>query len=410
MKPLISFIFLSLSLLVQTEESLIPGVIVHGVLDYRHATLQGRSIALDGPWKFFPNQVDGNLSASTTDRQVPSWWVAGDQNPALNAGTFRLTVLLAKEDIGKSLALQMPGVYSAYSLWINRQLIGKNGVVAMESSSSQPQWRPTTYTFQPTSDSLDIRVAISNYFHHRTGIGESIYLGDADRMLHQKQQRDLFGNILFFSLVLFASVAVIAYFVGTLRDKAIFYYACLCLAWALRSIFSNHYLITTWWPEISWDLSMRVEYITIYLSTLFGSLLVGRLFPRDVNRKWRIAYVVVCIAFTLFTLLTPPLLFTRFVQVYLAMSSVLLLSILVIFVRAYVANRKGLGLLLGCLMLAVIMFAYVILSYEGLFELNELVFNGGFLLLFLISGLATFNRLKKMSAGDEDLLTFDQFR
>jgi hypothetical protein len=118
----------------------------------------------------------------------------------------------------------------------------------------------------------------------------------------------------------------------------------------------------------------------------------------------------VCSVFTLFTLLTPPLQFTRYVQLYLAFSGLLLISILVIVFRAYLESRQGMGILIYCLFLAAVLFGYVILAYEGLFALNPFIFNGGFLILFFSGGIATLNRLMKVESGEGDLTDRLNFR
>lgn len=411
MKSLYFFVLLAFQTVAQSTLPSSKEAVRNGILDLRSESAL-HSIHLDGLWQFTPNQLlpPGRKSEVANFIAVPSWWVSERQSPPTTHGTYDLLVLLPKANQQRQLAIAMPGVYSSYTLWVNDELLGANGIVSADAEHEVPQWKPATYSFLPTSDSLHVRIQLSNHSHFRSGIGETIYLGDAASMLAEETDRQLYSSILFFALILFALAAIVRYFVGSVQDKAIFYYALLCISWATRSVFSNHYLVTQWWPEIPWDVCMRVEYITIYVTTLFGSLLVGRLFPQDVNRVARVLFVIICSVFTLFTLFTPPLLFTRYVQLYLGISSILLLSMLIIIIRAYVANRRGLSYLLGCLLLAIVMFAYVILAYEGVFELNEFLFNGGFVLLFMASGLATFYRLKKMAAGDEDMLTFDQFK
>jgi hypothetical protein len=91
------------------------------------------------------------------------------------------------------------------------------------------------------------------------------------------------------------------------------------------------------------------------------------------------------------------------------LSSALLIYLIVIIVRAYIESRQGASYLLMCLLLGVLMFAYVILAYEGVFELNELFFNIGFLTLFLLTAGAMAIRIFRMSTTyDYDSLTFDE--
>jgi hypothetical protein len=386
-----------------------------GIFDFRSQSLAGASVSLDGFWQFYPNQLlrtnDSKAKDSSSSIRVPSWWSAEDTNPSLNYASYRLTILLSKEDQTRGLAIKMPPVYSSYTIYVDGVLLGGNGKPGTTAASTQPQWKPQTYSFIPKSEKLEIIIHIANFHHHRTGINESIYLGDGGKLSWQKQQTEISGTVLFIILWVFAFVSLGIRFFTARKDPAFLYYACLCIAWSFRSVFSNYYLAVQWFPDMNWSLCAKVEYVTLCLSVLFGSLLIDRLFPRDVHKLFRTIYGGVCLLFILFTLVTPPLVFSTFVQLYVALSALLLGSILVIITKAYIESRHGLSILIVSMFLAVVMFGYVILAYQGLFELNILIFNGGFVMLFLLSGFAVSRRLNKMATTyDYDLMTIEQFR
>lgn len=386
-----------------------------GVLDLRETDLSNNSYPLDGFWQFYPNQFVGPDDGNSKDRssfiRVPSWWSASDTDPSIHFATYRIRITLSPSDQKKLLALKVPAVYSSYELIIDGIAAGGNGKVGTDVKTSLPQWKPHTYPFQPKGEAVEIIIHLSNFDHSRTGINESLYIGDATRLTTKKNQTEVSAAVLFFALWLFAMISLGANFFTNRKDKALIYFACICVTWSFRSVFSNYYLAVQWFPDLPWVLCVKVEYITLYLSTLFGALLIGRLFPRDVNRVFTIVYAVCCVLFTLFTLATAPVVFTHFVQVYIAFSSVLLVSILVVITKAYIESRQGLSYLIACLLLAVIMFAYVILAYQGLFELNALIFNAGFFLLFFMCGIAVGSRLNKMATThDYDIMTLDEFQ
>ncbi|MFZ6001324.1 MAG: hypothetical protein ACOYW3_12515 [Bacteroidota bacterium] len=383
-----------------------PIVIVHqGEFDCRNVSLQREVLPVSGEWAFYPNQLlTPNEIASATPgyREVPSWWNAAVMQPPLRVATYRVTILVSKVDAASKLVLDMPGVYSAYTLWVNGKLLGKNGIVAATESAFVPQWKPDSYVLPSGVEKFDVVIQVANFSHHRSGINETVRIGAAEKLLAKKSYTEIMSTILFFALLLIAIAALVIYQRSTKTRIALVFFACLCVSWALRSVFSNHYLAVQRFPDLDWSLCLRIEYITIYLSTLFGSLVVGILFPKDVGRLARTIYLVICGIFTLFTLVTDPILFTRYVQLYLGFSSILLISILVIVFHAYIENRQGISLLIVSLFLAAVLFGYVILSYEGLFELSPLLFNGGFLVFFVVSGLAVLYRLHKIEEGKAD--------
>ena len=381
-------------------------------MDLRDEQLNDRTLRLSGFWEFYPNQLltpdSVNTSLEYSYIEVPSWWAEANNGEAyVQYGTYRLRIVLSREDRHRRLALDMPDVYCSYVLWIDGQKVGGNGLVGSTKDTTWPKWCPTTYPFEAMSDTVELVVQIANFYHHRTGIGKPLYLGDATLLLPQQRMSLVSGTILFVGLLCFALGALIVYFM--VKNNAIVFYALLCLAWAFRGIFSNFYLAVQWFPELNWYVCVRVEYITLYLSMLFGTLLVGALFPRELNEIVKRFFIYASLCFTIFTLFVSPLVFTRFVQLYLGLSSALLIYLIVIIVRAYIESRQGASYLLMCLLLGVLMFAYVILAYEGVFELNELFFNIGFLTLFLLTAGAMAIRIFRMSTTyDYDSLTFEE--
>lgn len=369
--------------------------------------LSRNSIALKGPWEFYPNELIGPAEMDNIQSKlfitVPGWWTQEDK-PEVQSASYRLKVILSNNN-STALALSMPDVYCSYHLWVNGKNLGGNGVVSTTKTGSKPQWKPETYLLDIEQDTLEIIIHLSNFHHYRTGISKPILLGQADQLLEIRDTIEISNVILLLGLALLSIAAIIVYIMRS-KDVALLLFSLLCLSWMLRSAFSNHYQAVQWFPNINWYLCARMEYISIYMTTLFGSLLVGNVFPRDVNNAFRLFFIITCACFTLFTLLAPPDLFTAYVNLYLGLSSLLLIFIQAIIAKAYFESRTGAGLIMICALLAVIIFGYVILSYHGVFTLNELVFNIGFIVLFTILFIAVMRRIKK-NENDNGLRSYD---
>ena len=381
-----------------------------GVLILNNGQLSEQPAALNGHWEFYPNEILGssemNSKPTKSFIEVPFWWTEEVDIPNIQLATYRLKVIHPNTHTS-SLAISMPDVYCSYDLWVNGRKLGQNGIVAQTKEEARPQWKPETYIFTAEPDTLEIILHLSNFHHHRTGISEPILLGQADQLIQRKNKIEISNSFLLLGLGILSIAAGMYYF--RLKNKSLLLYVLLCLSWMIRCAFSNHYQIVQWFPDINWYLCVRTEYISIYLTTLFGSLLVGSLFPREVNSAFRLFFIITCVCFTLFTLVAPPLIFTAYVQLYLGLSTILLVSILVIITKAYMESREGAGFIMVTAFLGVGVFGYVILSYQGLFKLNELVFNIGFLIQFIITLIAVIRRIHKMkTAQDYDMMTFDE--
>lgn len=372
--------------------------------------LARQPIALKGLWEFYPNELNEGSALLKKSNQsfvvMPSWWADEEGKPVVQYGTYRLKVLMASSDKQHALALKMPDVYCAYELWLNGELAGKNGVVGNTKETSKPQWKPSTYFFDQKKDTLEILLKLSNFYHHRTGVNSSLMLGTSEQLTQEEKRTELSNIILLSGLTLLSLISIVLYF----KRKSIPYilYSLLCFSWVVRAAFSNHYQIVQWFQDINWHFVVRAEYISLYLSTLFGSLLVGSLFPKETSKVFRMIYIIACFSFTVFTLVVAPMLFTTYVQLYLGLSTILLLSIIVIVARAYSESREGVTLILAAAFMAVAMFGYVIMAYQGLFTLNEMFFNIGFLLMFILTLLAVSERIQKMGSDkDYGKMTFD---
>src|SRR5690349_7474472 len=106
------------------------GQVKDGMLDLRAQPLAGNSISLDGSWKFYASHfldVRNPDAVPLPTIKIPSWWDASSTSAAVQYATYRLRILLSPTDLRKELALQMPPVYSSYSLWVDGKLIGSNG-------------------------------------------------------------------------------------------------------------------------------------------------------------------------------------------------------------------------------------------------------------------------------------------
>ncbi len=410
MRPLLLFLFISIGI-ISTCLSAIENDSLHTEITVFKDQLKKRPFALNGYWDFYPNELINSEQMSDHPpkavTKVPHWWVEESGKPSVQFATYRLKVILSEVDNHTALALYMPEVYSSYDVWVNGTKLGQNGIVGNTKTAAKPQWKPSTYSFTTKGDTIEIILHLSNFYHHRTGTSLPILLGYADQLIERENTIEAANLLLLFGIVCLSLVGFI-YFVR-LKKIAFLFYALLCMAWMFRSAFSNHYQIVQWFPDINWYLCARVEYISIYLSTLFGSLLVGSLFPRDVNKVFRRFFIITCACFALFTLIVSPFIFTAYVQLYLGLSSILLISILVIVIKAYVQNRDGAGLLLFTAFLAVGTFGYVILSYQGLIELNELVFNIIFLIQFILTLITVIWRVNKMdTTRNYDFISFDE--
>lgn len=388
---------------------------INGEIDLRKWSFakQG-ALRLSGQWDFYLNQLvsPSELKKDSPKSQVdfPSEWngISDSHNAGIGYATYQLRIILANHS--NQLALELPHFYCNYKLWINEKVIAQNGEVATNAEESKPQWLPQTVPFQPASDTLHLVIQVSNFHHHKGGVREPIYLGLVDTMQARRNSLVTFNFILCFALLVMSLAFIIVYFIGN-KNNAISFFAILCLAWGVRSVFSNNYLFISFFPNFPWDIAVRIEYLTLYFTMIYATLFLDSLFKEDVNFLIKYALIAGNFVFAFTTLFSPTLFFTQLLPIYLSFCAILIGYAIFVVTRAWVYGRKGVWLVITSILLGLIIFSFDLLAYEGFAPFNALIFYIGYLIIFSLNGLCllyVYGFIFK-SKKDESMMRFEDY-
>lgn len=385
----------------------------NGLVDLRNFDFtKNGHIALSGEWKFYMRHL---IPAENFDRTIdepgdlvsfPMTWneINKSRKPSDGFGTFHLRILARQQEY----AFELPHFYTSYTFRINKVMIASNGTVGTSASSSAPQWRPQTVTYTPSSDTLDIVIQVSNFYHGKGGIRENILMGLPSDLLFKRELAVDSNLVLCGGLLLISFMFIVIYFIVK-RDVTCLYFCGLCLTWAVRSLFSNLYVAIFYFPDFPWEIAVKIEYITLYLTMIFAISFLSAIFPEDVNHLFRYLFTGCNAIFCLVTLIFHATLYTQFLPVYLSFSLVLLVFIIYVLVRAFIYGRQGVWLIVCCLMLGVVVFAYDLSAYQGFASFNPVIVNAGYLGMFILLGfsLASQFGILKRTSRKSDMLTYE---
>ena len=359
-----------------------------GVVDARIFDFANHRLSLEGEWAWLddellePTQLAGR---SLVGVSFPRTWNDTRVNRnGQGVATYSLRVLLPPDE--RNFALELPQIYSSYRIWVNNRPLGANGVPATSAEACQPQWLPQTLYFE-ARDSAHIVLQIANFHHHLGGCKEPIYLGGASTMAMKHTIAKGSKLIESGALAVMALVFFVLYLLYG-RKKIVIYFSLLCLTWAVRSVFSNDYLFITFFPDFDWATMVRIEYITLYLTMIWAILFLSRLFANEGSQIIKYILVTVNSVYVAFTVFNPPIYFTKMLAAYLVTSAILLLYGGVIVVRALINERTGSTFLTLSTLLAIFVFAYDIVTYEGFFSYNSILFSTGYLIIFMLMAVA----------------------
>lgn len=403
---LVAFAFLFLSADAQTT------YIRRGFSDLRHIDFSKNGpVELAGEWELYMSHL---IAPEAFFHQVdepgdyvafPATWneVSKSLNPGKGYATYHATILVKPQ----KLAFELPHSYSSYTFWINNQVVSTNGIVGKSFQTSKAQWLPKTVVYEANQDTLQLVIHVSNFHHAKGGIRENILVGIPQDLL-LKRSVAVNSNLFLFGGLILIGLLFILVFLFAKHENSSLYFSALCVTWATRSIFSNLYIATHFFPEFPWEIAVKIEYITLYLTMIWAILFLASLFPNDVNNVFKYFFVACNGIFILLTVIFSASLYTQFLPVYLSFSLILLLYIIYVLIHAVVYEREGVWLIVSCIMLGVIIFAYDLSAYQGLSSFNPIIVNIGYLGMFVLMATCLayqFGFLKR--TVNREMLTYD---
>lgn len=382
-----------------------PGVIDATGFDFTKGRLN-----LSGSWIWYDNKLllpSQIADADGVPVQFPGTWNDRRTNESGQGyATYELKVILPHGS--QQLALDMPHAYSSYTLFANGKEVASNGTPGKNFETTVPQWRPQAVPLNLKSDTLQIVLQVANFNHYKGGVKEPIMLA-SESIFTQKQFLSTAGKSAAVALLFILALVFLVIFLRTGRKIIVIYFSLLCITWAVRSVFSNDYLITQLYPDIDWNMMVRVEYITLYLTMIWAILFICRLFKAEGNRVMKYLLVVFNCGFVIYTLITQPVEFTRLLPLYLIIAGVLLVYGAGVVLVALINERRGATYLTVSVLLGLAIFSYDIFTYEGWFSYNSMLFSAGYLAIFLLMGGALLLHLDivKGTSGATTTLTYE---
>lgn len=268
--------------------------------------------SLDGEWEFYwkrliqpggfaePDAVSEKMQAV-----VPESWtryrINGKALPQDGYASYRLVIKTG--GYRGPLALRIREINNAYRLYVDGSLVSENGVVASSDAAMRYENRPRIAYFQSEGDKLELVFQISNYKDTVCGILRSLKLGTPAQIQHERDTGLAFDLFLFGSLLVMGIYHLGLYALRR-RELGALYFGIFCLIIALRSIITAERFIYAVFPGLSWNLELRVEFLTL-CGAQFFALFLNSLFRSVFNRIIFNSLMAAGIVFALVTVFAP---------------------------------------------------------------------------------------------------------
>jgi len=400
-----AFLFVLLIAVKSNGETSIPAV--QGTIDATHWEGKG-SFALNGYWAFYDQQLLTPAECFPFKGTYTAFPASFEQSRASKNGqgyaTYALRVIMPKEKT--DLALQIPQIYNAYTLWVNGTKVSSAGTVGQTRETTTPQWISRTVTILP-ADTLYLVLQIANFHHHIGGIREPIHLGPAS-ILQADTELTLSSSLAHGIFLIAEALVLFGLFALRYPKKIIIYFAMLCFTWGLRAFFSLSYPITALAPDFNWTIAVKIEYLTLFGLMIWGTLFINQLFRENSNRLFQNILVTVNLLLIVFTLLSPPLLFTRWLSLYLMFIGITITYIVVVVLRAAMQEQTGVWFLVTSISLGALIVGYEIATYQNLLPHNPAVTSIGYTTIFIMLTIALLLHLGiiKNNGASRNILTY----
>jgi two-component system, sensor histidine kinase len=166
--------------------------------------------------------------------------------------------------------------------------------------------------------------------------------------------------------------------------------------------------VSTLFPEINWFLLVKTEYLSLFLITIFSTLLINRLFPELSSNIFKYLVVFINCVYTVFILFAPVIIFTRWLPLYLMTSVVVLVYAAVTIFRAMALEKSGAWSLIIGLILSIIAIGYDMIAYEGILVNQLTVGSVCYILIYLCCAVGILQQLKviRSSASPSNTLRY----
>jgi signal transduction histidine kinase len=401
------FLLVNVSHLVFSSSIVSPPVAKNGVLDLRSCDIEQGAVDLTGQFKFYWNQqlTPGKNQQGTYEyAEYPQLWGStrwrGKPISTQGFATYKVKVIMPK--MNKTMGIKLPHVYSSYRLFVNDKFIAADGVAGTTQESTTPYWSTQVMPLIGVGDTLDITLHVSNFSHSRGGPNKAIALGELISLQSDNTLNHAFDFFLGGS-VLMAGLFFLGLYLFGKHDKSILYFSLFCFFYCYRIVGSNLYSLHSVFPGLPWDFAIHLEYISLFMVVTMFTMYTRELYPEDAPQRLMSAMAGFCMLFVIITLVFPPVVFSRTVNMFMIVVILYIAIASYIFWLAYKRRRIGAQYALISTVAVFVVIVSIILEYYHVAAPQKiLLFVGNLSFFFCQSLILSFRFASTLKRAKEE--------
>ena len=344
---------------------------------------------LDGSWEIYTNRLVGLDSFSheinMSYTQFPHTW-----DTPVGFATYRLRFLIDQEE---NWGLYIPPMYGSYECYLNGKLIAKNGKVGVTRDTNIPRWEAVTVALKETllEPDNELVIYVSNFRHSKGGPLDSIVLGPATVLSREKELIEIIDGFLTGALVM-GGAFFLGLFLHGKHRRNILYFSLFCLSFSYYVFGSGNYVLHSTFPELPWKLTIRLEYLFLYLSIILLTLFTASTYPRETPHYITRPYIGFTMIYVLLALFSPPSIFTDLHIFFLYVTMGIL--VLAGYVYSMAVRRKRTGAIYSLLAMFILSIVLIgrAMNIFGLLSLPIYFAPLGYFIYFFLNSLTLSNQ------------------
>lgn len=227
-----------------------------------------------------------------------------------NYGTYRTIVELPAD--GETYGLSSYSAMYSQRLFIDGKEYLQAGVPGKTAETTVPMSKHYTVYFTPNKKQVEIVIQFANFNHYDYGGIVPLYLG-TQQMITARDAAAQQRIHIFFGCTMTAFLFFIGIFFFFHRRYAFLWFSLASLSIGIRMLIVEEKSIMLLFPNLPWRFSIGLEYLALIALMLSFLLYINSVFSGALHRNVLRVYGVLCALYAIIVLMTPPILYTRFV-------------------------------------------------------------------------------------------------
>ncbi|WP_265352772.1 SpoIIE family protein phosphatase [Leptospira soteropolitanensis] len=333
---------------------------------------------------------------------VPGIWNS-DLGTGNGFGTYRL-VLERPEgtDLEAVYGIKLVDSATASRVYWNGKLLGSSGTVSKNPEEAKPSYQFQIYPLPWKEGPNELLIEISNYHHDKGGMWEPPYVGEWKK-LFKENEKDLASSLFLAGAVFIIALYHFGLFYFRRSDKGNLLFGFAALLLSVRTLFTGErFVFNELSPLISWNLCLRIEYLTFYLSPYLFFAFFREFYPKFYPRWMDRLLLIPTLVFISFLLFLPTPIYTMLNGYF---HIVFLTGILLILQGVFraVINRMESSLLfsIGIISVAIAAFIDLMNAYQIVYTVEAIPI--GIFVFILVQSLTLSRRFSRAFSDVESL-------